>query len=135
MSILSSACVKVLIYEIKKLTRFACYLIVMNSDIKKPEVAAAQVYLAGLATLVKDYSRRLEEIQRVELRQDISDGERSLCSTAKDAGVEDGKGYAYFHNAGYLGMYNMTLEKIKVMKGIPSQGRLFDFINSEELGS
>lgn len=116
----------------RKLSRYACYLTAMNADIKKPEVAAAQVYLAGLASCIKDYYQTIESMRRVELRQEISEDEKSLSSTIKEAGIEK---YDYFRNAGYLGMYNMTLSQIKIRKDIPEGRLLFDFISSEELAA
>ena len=40
-----------------KLTRFACYLVAMNSDPRKPQVAAAQAYFAALAEQFSKYAQ------------------------------------------------------------------------------
>ena len=40
-----------------KVTRFACYLIAMNADTKKPQVAKAQAYFASLAVQVRYLGR------------------------------------------------------------------------------
>ena len=38
-----------------KLTRFACYLATLNADVKKPNVARAQVYFASLAQVIQQH--------------------------------------------------------------------------------
>ncbi len=43
-----------------KLTRFACYLIVMNADFRKPEVAKAQLFFYDEARLVQIYLQKVE---------------------------------------------------------------------------
>ncbi|MDR3302927.1 MAG: hypothetical protein LBS86_00775, partial [Treponema sp.] len=76
-----------------RLTRFACYLVAMNADIKKPPVAMAQVYFAAFAASVQEYINSQEDIERVSLRTDITDHEKTLMSTAKRYGVEQ---YSHF---------------------------------------
>src|SRR5262245_14583572 len=78
-----------------KLTRFACYLIAMNGDPKKPQVAAAQIYFAALAETFRRHQDHAENIDRVLVRQEMTDGLKSLCSTAKRHGVQN---YAFFQN-------------------------------------
>lgn len=80
-----------------RLSRFACYLSVMNADPKKPQVARAQAYFATLAEACRRYIEQTEDIERIVIRDDISDRERSLSSTAAEVGVEN---YAFFQNAG-----------------------------------
>ena len=115
-----------------KLSRFACYLIAMNSDIKKPQVAKAQTYFAAITSAVQEIIRDHEDIERVTLRSDITDHEKSLSSTAHKAGLTN---FAYFQNQGYMGLYNMPLSKIKHLKGIPESRTPLDFMGSEELGA
>jgi len=87
-----------------KLTRFACYLTVMNADTKKEPVAAAQVYFAEQTRRFELYVQGANEMERLLIRDEIKDGNKALFSAAKAAGVDD---YARFANAGYRGMYNM----------------------------
>jgi DNA-damage-inducible protein D len=115
-----------------KLSRFACYLVAMNSDIKKPVVAQAQAYFAAFTSAVQQYIQDQEDIERVPLRAEISEYEKALVSTAKRSGVEN---YAYFQNSGYRGLYNMPIRKIRELKGIPGKKSLFDYMGAEELGA
>jgi DNA-damage-inducible protein D len=112
-----------------KLTRFACYLVAMNADPKKPGVAAAQAYFAALAVQFSQYARENEAMDRVLTREEITQQERSLSSAAKQAGVEN---YAFFQNAGYRGMYNMNLNQLRERKGVPSRRSPLDFMGATE---
>jgi DNA-damage-inducible protein D len=115
-----------------KLSRFACYLVAMNADIKKTRVAEAQAYFAAFAACVQEYIRSQEDIERVSLRTEITDHEKTLNATAKVHGVVR---YDYFQNSGYLGLYNMPIQRIRALKGIPDRGPLFDYMGAEELGA
>ena len=96
-----------------KLSRFACYLTSMNGDSRKPQIAAAQVYFAKLAQAVH-HQQQAENVERVIIRGEITDHENTLSGTAHAAGVTS---FEYFRNAGYRGLYNMNLGKLKVKKG------------------
>jgi DNA-damage-inducible protein D len=115
-----------------KMTRFACYLFAMNADIKKPQVAKAQVYFACLASSFQTYISNCQDIERVNLRAEVTTHEKSLNSTAKSSGIEN---YAFFQNQGYMGLYNMSLSQIKKIKGIPQRETPFDYMGPEELGA
>jgi len=115
-----------------KLSRFACYLTAMNADVRKPRVAAAQAYFATIAESFQRYIRESTDVERVTIRDDISDRETSISSTVKRAGVEN---YAYFQNSGYLGMYNMNIAKLRTLKGVPKTRSPLDFMGREELAA
>lgn len=118
-----------------KLSRFACYLIAMNADGKKPQVAKAQAFFAASAEAIRRYVDNAEDVERVLIRDEISTHEKSLSGVAQKAGVV-GSGYALFQNAGYRGMYNMNLNQLKNYKGLASKGRsLLDFMGKDELAA
>lgn len=118
-----------------KLSRFACYLVSMNGDPKKQEVAKAQFYFAAIAETFRNYIEAVENVERVLIRDEITDREKSLSGTAHERGVIN---YQLFQNAGYRGMYNMNLNKLKTLKGLTGSNlkrSLLDFMGKEELAA
>jgi len=61
-----------------KLSRFACYLATMNGSTAKPQVAAAQAYFATLAESFSEYLHEAEGVERVLIRDEISEREKTL---------------------------------------------------------
>ena len=115
-----------------KLTRFACYLTAMNSDAKKPQVAAAQIYFAVIAETFLRHQDHAEGIDRVMIRREMSEGMKSIASTAKRHGVLN---YASFQNAGYRGMYNMNLTNLTAFKRLGDKESLLDRMGKDELAA
>lgn len=115
-----------------KLSRFACYLVVMNADNKKAPVAQAQAYFATLAGAIQNYLAEAEKVERINIRSEVSEREESLSSVAFKAGVTN---YPFFQNAGYRGMYNKNINALKTMRNIPANRTLLDFMGKEELAA
>ncbi len=117
-----------------KLSRFACYLTSMNGDTKKPQVAKAQTYFALLAETLHHYQEEAENVERVRIRSEVSEHEKSLSGIAHSHGVEN---YAFFQNAGYRGLYNMNIKQLEVRKfrGQKKSGSLLDYMGKTELAA
>ncbi|MFN0195741.1 MAG: damage-inducible protein D [Planctomycetaceae bacterium] len=115
----------------RSLTRFGCYLVAMNGDPRKSQVAAAQAYFAALAETFQSHLEHSEGIERILIRDEIKDGQKSLASTAKRHRVEN---YAFFQNKGYMGMYNMNLDKLSYVKGVKKKD-LVDRMGKEEMAA
>lgn len=115
-----------------RLSRFACYLSAINADPKKKQVARAQAYFARFSEECQRFMDDAEQIERVLIRDELSEHEKTLSGTAKKAGVTD---YALFHNAGYRGLYNMNLKELKKVKSIPKERSALDFMGKDELAA
>ena len=115
-----------------RLTRFACYLVAMNGDTRNPRVAKAQAYFASIAQAFQDAIADAENVERVVIRDELTEGQKSLQSTAKQHGATN---FAFFNNAGYRGMYNMNLSELKSLKGVPEGKTPFDYMGRRELAA
>jgi DNA-damage-inducible protein D len=114
-----------------KLSRFGCYIAVMNGDPKKVEVAEAQSYFAQQTRKFELYIQSNNELDRLLIREELTEGNKSLASAAKQAGVND---YVKFQTAGYVGMYNMPSWQLEKKRGV-KKGKLMEYMGRTELAA
>jgi len=115
-----------------KLSRFACYMIAMNSDPKKPQVAKAQVYFADQVEKINLMLEGSNDLERLQFREEIKSGNTSLSAAAKGHGVSN---FGLFHDSGYRGLYNRGIKQVKQRKGIKTSANHFDFMGRTELAA
>ena len=117
-----------------KLTRFACLLVTMHADSKKPEVAQAKVALAAVADALIAQSISTSALERIEIRHELKASETIMSDAGKTAGLE-GMQYAIFKDAGIRGMYNMCLADLVAHKQAPKGKTLYDYMGKTELAA
>lgn len=115
-----------------KLTRCGCHVVALNGDPKKPEVAKAQAYFIEKAAQFELLNHGSRELERIVVRGELAEGNKTLAAVAKKAGVEC---YAFFQDAGYRGLYNRSSGELKASRGLSSSENLADYMGRTELAA
>ena len=122
-----------------ELSRYACYLIVMNGDPSKEVIAVGQSYFAVKTRqqeLIENYEELTEDQKRLAIRNEMKRHNAALAEAAHDAGVIEPMDYAIFQNYGYMGLYGgLKAKDIKERKGLKKNQNILDHMGSTELAA
>lgn len=121
------------------LSRYACYLIVMNGDPRKEVIAIGQSYFAVKTRqqeLIDNYEQMSEDQKRLAIRNEMIAHNKSLAEAAQMAGIVDQREYAIFQNKGYQGLYGgLGAKEIHARKGLKKSQKILDHMGSTELAA
>lgn len=110
-----------------KLNRYACYLIALNGNPQKEEIAFAQAYFVTQTRSFEVLTQKMDELGRLDSRERLKITEKDFSAMVFTRGV-DGPGIARVRSAGDQAMFGRTTDQMKDKLLVPATRPLADYL-------